>query len=142
MPPRLIGLAATGLLALVFGVASLFVWADDDDTPSVTGTPTASATTDAVAVGRNLFLAKGCAGCHQISGVSGSNEIGPNLTSLPRQAGERVAGMSAEQYVRASILAPSAFVVPGYGGSQSPMPQLPVSDDELDALVAFLLIEK
>jgi cytochrome c oxidase subunit 2 len=134
MPPRLIGLAVSGAFALVFGAASLFVWADDGASPTTHATPAA----DAVAGGRNLFLAKGCAGCHQIAGTSGGIEVGPNLSRLAERAGERVAGLSAEQYVRASIRTPDAYVVPGYA-NPSPMPQLPVSDAELDALVAFLL---
>jgi cytochrome c oxidase subunit 2 len=141
MSSRLIGLAVTGALAIVFGAAGLYVWANDDESPTSGATSTPVSVTDAVAAGRNLFLNKGCTGCHQIVGVSGGIEVGPNLTLLAQRAGERVAGMSAEQYVRASILTPDAYIVSGYA-NPSPMPQLLVSDDELDALVAFLLVEQ
>ncbi len=45
-------------------------------------------------------------------------------------------GLSAEEYVRQSVLDPQAYIVDGYGGQ---MPVLPVNTAELDALVEFLL---
>jgi len=48
-----------------------------------------------------------------------------------------VPGLSAEAYVRESIREPGAFVVPGYAGME--MPQLGLTDAEIDAVVAILL---
>jgi cytochrome c oxidase subunit 2 len=89
-------------------------------------------------------LAKGCVACHTVAGVPGGNRIGPDLTGMAAAAGARKPGMDAEAYVRESLVQPQAFVVPGYGGSgNSPgnpqMPVLPLTEADVDALVAFLL---
>jgi mono/diheme cytochrome c family protein len=78
--------------------------------------------------GETVFLAKGCAGCHQ-RGDLGQFEIGPNLTGL----GER----ATEEYVRQSIRDPQAFLVEGYQGID--MPMLRLTEADLDVLVDFLL---
>ena len=90
---------------------------------------------DLVQQGRNLFDAKGCASCH------GENPIGPSLTNLKDRAAKTRQGSGAEQYVRESIVAPSAFKASGGrgGGPSGEMPALPVSAAELDALVAYVL---
>lgn len=91
---------------------------------------------------------KGCVGCHSKQGetTSGVN-VGPDLTvrsavcevcGLAARAATRREGMSAEAYVRESLHTPSAFVVPGYGGTAR-MPDLRLSEAEIDALAAFLL---
>lgn len=86
--------------------------------------------------GRSLFLAKGCNGCHTISGLPGTIAVGPDLTGLPGRAAGRKPGLSAEAYVRESIASPQAFVVPGF---EVMMPQLGLRPDEIDAVAAFLL---
>ncbi|MEO5840531.1 MAG: c-type cytochrome [Acidimicrobiales bacterium] len=84
--------------------------------------------------GRNLFSAKGCVSCHVTIAV------GPSLTDIKDRAEKTKKGFTAEQYVRESILAPSAFKAPGPNGNQSnEMPTLPVNAAELDALVAYVL---
>ena len=85
--------------------------------------------------GETVFLTKGCTGCHSRAGVS-EGFIGPDLTALADRAGDRVGGLSAEEYVRQSVLDPRAYVVSGY---DPVMPVLPVDTAELDALVEFLL---
>jgi mono/diheme cytochrome c family protein len=90
--------------------------------------------------GYALFLAKGCAGCHMLRGVEGGASIGPDLTPLPQVARTRWAGVGAEEYVRESIVAPDAYLVPGFGGvGGTRMPSIALSDADVQALVAFLL---
>jgi mono/diheme cytochrome c family protein len=86
--------------------------------------------------GRVLVQAKGCVACHAVAGLRPTVPLGPDLSTLPMRAASRRAGMSAEEYVRESILAPRAFVIPEF---DEQMPVLPITADELDALVAFLL---
>jgi mono/diheme cytochrome c family protein len=86
--------------------------------------------------GRLLVQVKGCVACHAVRGLAPAAQVGPDLTDLPSLAGARREGMSAELYVRESILAPQAFLVPGY---QNLMPVLAIDAAELDAIVAFLL---
>ncbi|MDE3194517.1 MAG: cytochrome c [Chloroflexota bacterium] len=93
-----------------------------------------------VARGRQVFRKLDCARCHFIDGQGG--HIGPDLTHVATNAATRREGVSAEDYIRQSILDPGAYVVPGYNDV---MPRglarnLPPSD--LDALVAYLLAHK
>ena len=98
------------------------------------GAPVA-APNDLVRQGRSLFSAKGCASCHV------EIQVGPSLVNLKDRAAKSKPGLSAEQYVRESILAPTAFKAAGgsTGGGSGEMPTLPVSAAELNALVAYLL---
>lgn len=88
--------------------------------------------------GRTIFLTKGCTGCHSREGDSETGFVAPDLTGLADRAGNRVEGLSAEEYVRQSVLDPQAYIVDGYG---SQMPVLPVDAEELDALIGYLLSE-
>jgi mono/diheme cytochrome c family protein len=84
--------------------------------------------------GAQLFLAKGCASCHV------EFRVGPDLTDVRQRAGRSREGLDAEQYLRESIVAPNAYKAPGgNGGVSGAMPTLPVNDEELRALVAFLM---
>lgn len=115
--------------------------------PSSGAGPAASPVTSRVAVapsttierGRTLFYAKGCVGCHRKAGEQNSVPVGPDLTGLADRAAERKPGMSAEAYVRESIRTPGAFIAPGFSTATLAMPDLGLSDDEIDAVTAFLL---
>jgi mono/diheme cytochrome c family protein len=92
--------------------------------------------------GASLFTAKGCATCHD--GPDGSSMIGagPSLADAPTWAGDRVDGLSAEEYLEQSMRSPSAFISPAYqpiGGPNDGMPLLQLSDREIAALVDYLL---
>ena len=92
--------------------------------------------------GRQVFLAKGCTGCHTLAGLpSASGTLGPPLTSIASTAGVRRGGESAEADIRESITRPNAFVVPGFL-SPSPMPPALAGGQELNDLVAFLLTQR
>ncbi|MDP8958237.1 MAG: cytochrome c, partial [Actinomycetota bacterium] len=129
-PARLIltGLVAVGLLA-----ATGLVYLDRRAPPHTAAAP------DGRRWGRTLFLAKGCNGCHTLQGLPGRAQIGPDLSGLATRAGERAPGLTAEEYVRQSIRAPQAFMVPEFRGGFARMPTLPLGDAEVEALVAFLL---
>jgi mono/diheme cytochrome c family protein len=87
---------------------------------------------------RSVFVSKGCVACHTIQEIpSARGNIGPNLSNLGREAPTMKPGMSAQDYIRESILTPGAFLVPGY---QNLMPsfQGQVTPEQLDALVDYL----
>ena len=91
--------------------------------------------------GRQVFLTKGCTGCHTVAGIPGAaGTLGPPLTSIAATAGVRHSGQSADTYLRESIVHPNAYVVPGFP-SPSPMPPGLVAGRDLDDLVAFLLTQ-
>ncbi len=94
---------------------------------------------DPVARGQQVFLSRGCTGCHAMEGLSTAT-IGPNLTKIGTVAATRVPAQSAEEYIRESILNPSAHVVEGYLDNLMPKnfgDLIPAT--ELDDLVTYLL---
>jgi len=127
-----LGLLATAVIVVLLVGATVAVYALDPGTQQ-----TASAAEGSVE-GETVFLTKGCIGCHSRAGVS-EGFVGPDLTALADRAGDRVEGLSAEEYVRQSVLDPQAYVLDGY---DRVMPVLPVDTQELDALVEYLLSER
>ncbi len=69
----------------------------------------------------------------------------PPLDRAAEWAGERQPGVSAEDYLATSMVAPDAFVSPlfrpGQAGPTSGMPTLTLTAEEVDSLVAYLLEE-
>ena len=96
---------------------------------------------DPVEAGRSLFSATvlgtnaGCRICHSLD--AGRDLVGPSLAGIGGRAGTVVPGLPAEEYLRQSLLEPDAYVVPGYPAGQ--MLQVPLTDREVDELVAFML---
>ena len=89
----------------------------------------------AAAEGRSLVRSKGCAACH---GSSGDGGVGPAFVGLygsevPLQSGETVT--ADRDYLVESIVDPSAQLVEGYN---LPMPRTDLSDDEIDAIIAYI----
>ncbi len=81
--------------------------------------------------------APGCIGCHLLEQYRGS--IGPSLRNIAVRAEDRIMGMSAEEYIRESIIDPNAFTVPGYSsGVMYGGYGIQLSDEEIDALVAYI----
>jgi mono/diheme cytochrome c family protein len=124
--------ALAGIAAVVLLTSSAIGWSREE-----VGT---TSTSDQVLDGALLFRTKGCSQCH--NGPESTARMGeyPDLSDAPRWAGDRREGMSAEEYVRESILVPAAFESPAWPGqSRFGMPTLPVSESEVDALVAYLV---
>jgi hypothetical protein len=131
MWPDRAGIVITAVIVVLLAGATVAVYAVDP----IEGRSGTAASAD----GQTVFLTAGCTGCHSLAGVANEGFIGPNLTGLPDRAGERVEGLSAEDYVRQSVLDPQAYIVDGYG---EVMPTLPLDTAEVDALVGFLLSER
>lgn len=94
---------------------------------------------DPVARGKALFLdsATTCILCHAIEGQGGTR--GPDLAGVATRAETRVEGMTAEEYIRQSMLDPTAFVVEEFEPIMPPGLINVVGEDKFDDLVAFLL---
>ena len=116
--------------------------------------PAPAATGALVATGQQIFLtgqgqgsATACFTCHTIEGLSGATGLlGPDLTNIGTDAANRQPGVSAEDYLRQSITEPEAFVAEGV---ERAVPGLMLTaltagltDEDVDALVAFLLEQK
>ncbi|MCE9619594.1 MAG: urate hydroxylase PuuD [Planctomycetes bacterium] len=84
--------------------------------------------------GAKLFVAQGCAACHQ----AGSAQLAPNLnkicnsTVLLADGGQVVAD---EAYLRESIERPQAKIVRGFPPT---MPPVSLTKEQLDSLIAYL----
>lgn len=146
----------SGIIAAVVGCSG----GDSDvtpPTPVATGrventqtqpTPTAGAAlvinAETIAAGRELFLGGGgCSACHAIEGV-GQGVLGPDLNGIAAVAEGRIAGYTAEQYLRESIVDSCAYTVEGTDCNLmlNVMNTIVLSDSDVDALVAFLLQQR
>lgn len=89
--------------------------------------------------GSQVFISKGCGGCHSIEGLAGAvGLVGPELTHIGTEAAGRDPNLSADEYIRESIEDPTVFVVEGF---TPVMPQLvgTMTNEEFEALVDYLL---
>jgi mono/diheme cytochrome c family protein len=114
--------ALIAMLGLSLVVASALPWG------TWTGGHTAPVAGDA-AYGQQLFGAKGCAQCHTHAAIPGSGKFGggypgaaPDLTNRPGDPAYQRAWLRDPKSVKATTV----------------MPDLNLSDAEIDALVAFL----
>lgn len=85
--------------------------------------------------------APGCITCHSLN--PGTRLIGPSLADAATKAAGAVEGMSAEEFLRESIVDPNAHVTEGF--SKGLMYQgygKDLSQQQIDDLVAFLLTQE
>ena len=94
--------------------------------------------TDPIARGRQVYRTLGCATCHEASISNLFRPVGPALEQAGRLGGQRVPGMSAEDYLRQSIIDPGAYLVPRYPDSMPRGLGEQLSPEDLAALVAYL----
>ena len=81
-----------------------------------------------------------CAECHTLGERSPSGF--PSLLGLSEDAGGRIEGMSAEEFLRESIVDPSAFVDEEYFDNVMPKVYGEIlTEEEIDNLIAFLLAQ-
>jgi cytochrome c551/c552 len=93
--------------------------------------------TDPIERGKQIYRQKGCASCHRIGDEGGT--IGPPLTHIGTVAATRQPGVSAEDYIRESVLDPGAYVVPGYPDTMSRGLSRGLTQEDFDDLVRYLL---
>ena len=115
-----------------------------------TGAPSGETVGDAAA-GDELYHmatiadtgAPGCATCHSVEPNDDPMQpspVGPSHYGLADRAGDYVEGMSAEEYIRESIVAPDAHVVEGYQpGIMYQNYEADLTPEQIDNLVAYLL---
>jgi len=80
-----------------------------------------------------------CMNCHSLDDSEG--KYGPTLQGISGRAGERVPGLTAEEYVRQSILEPDAYIFGDYPEKMGRIHAALLSDDDVEDLVAFLLTQ-
>ncbi len=89
-----------------------------------------------------LFALYGCVACHELASANATGQVGPSLNGIGGRAANQQPGVSAEDYIRQSILMPNAYIVGGF--AENIMPKdfgQRMDPPELDALVSYLLKE-
>lgn len=92
--------------------------------------------------GEKLVTSKGCVGCHS---VDGSAKVGPSFKGL---MGRKVSwddgstGVTDENYIRESILAPNAKVVKGFAKGVMPTFQGQITEDEIKSIIEYMKVLK
>ncbi len=104
-----------------------------------------------VARGKSLYnqktlgtkSAQGCVSCHNYDEAQGKAEKAPYTKGTATRAATRVPGMSAEEYIRESILNPDAYVVEGFNkGDMYQTWEKELSPQQINDLIAYLVTEK
>ncbi|MDX1614727.1 MAG: cytochrome c [Candidatus Promineifilaceae bacterium] len=89
-----------------------------------------------LAEGQRLFQAN-CTSCHSLK--ADVRVIGPSLAGVSERAATRTAGLSAEAYIRQSIVDPDAYVVDGFNDLMPKNFGNRFDEKELAALTAYLM---
>jgi mono/diheme cytochrome c family protein len=87
--------------------------------------------------GEQIFTAAGCAACHTLSKANANGTVGPNLDDLAQAAREQ--GGPPEEYVRESLIDPDAVTAEGFQSGVMPSYEGRLDDEQLQALVEYLL---
>ncbi len=141
MPPFKSARRALGSVLLVFVATIGFIVLLANLAPQFAVESAASVAATSGERGKAIFNDPnlGCFLCHTIDGVGGTR--GPDLSHVASIVGERQPGMAGEDYLEESLLDPNAFVVPTYDKIMPPV-ALGLSDEELDALIEYLMTLK
>jgi cytochrome c oxidase subunit II len=95
--------------------------------------PAAPPVGDAAQRGSELFVEVGCASCHVVRGTSADGELGPDLTHVAGRTTLAAVTRTNTRVDLAQWIADPQSVKPG-----ALMPPAPVSESELDDLVAYV----
>lgn len=98
--------------------------------------PAAPLTGNATA-GKAVFTSAGCGACHTLAAAGASGKIGPDLDNLTAEAAK--AGEPLGDFIKESIVNPSAYIAPGYAGGIMPSTfGQSLKPQQLADLVAFV----
>lgn len=84
---------------------------------------------------------KTCSSCHRLTDLVSN---GPGFEGISERAANQVPGLSAEEYLRQSIVDPEAFIVEGEWEEAEAMPTIygeAYSEKDINDLIAFLLTQ-
>jgi len=90
-------------------------------------------------LGESVYKKKGCEGCHALDG---SVKLGPSFKGTFGTQVKLADGSTVpmdEAYIRSSILSPQGQARPGFPPS---MPVIPLSDKEIEGVIAFIQAQK
>ena len=89
-------------------------------------------------LGKKLYSQYACIGCHSLNGQRMTGPSFKNLFMLERELnnGEKI--VADESYLKESVVAPNSKVLKGYAANMMPAYRGQFSEQELDAIVAFI----
>ncbi len=93
--------------------------------------------------GRDIFEERilgsnpGCITCHSFDPET--TLVGPSIAGVAVRAETRVSGQTARQYLRESIVSPSAYLVDGFDGKMPGDWADVLTEAEIEAVVGYLL---
>jgi cytochrome c553 len=79
-----------------------------------------------------------CSICHQVANGQVGFSVGPNLAGISERAGTQVGGLTAEEYLRQSILEPRRHIVTGYRDIMYPDYGAHLTEQDVQNLIAYL----
>lgn len=106
---------------------------------TVAKTETKMTDTEMALMGEQVFTLKGCGACHK---TDGSSDLAPSWKGLfgkeqkVIENGKEVSVVVDEAFIRESIKNPSQKIAVGF--NKIPMPVFPVSDEEIEQLIAYI----
>lgn len=90
--------------------------------------------------GKKVYLSSGCGSCHVFKSAGSTGKLGPALTKASLTAHAKAAKRTLPVFVRASVLAPNAYVAKGQRKGIMPSTYgKSLTKKQLDDLVAFLV---
>lgn len=103
-----------------------------------------------VSRGLEVYREQYCGICHQLDAADTAGRFGPAHNDIGAIADQRIqapgyagSATSAEEYIRESLLDPTAYIVPGYELTSHHMPAYAhLEEGDIDALVQMLLHQK
>jgi nitric oxide reductase subunit C len=123
------------LLALVASIAAC------SGRDSSTAAPSSGRPAGNVAQGKKIFnkvASPPCSACHSIE--AGVTLVGPSLANVGATAGTTEPGMSAEAFLRESLVDPNAYLASGFGPNIMPATYgTQLTEKQIDDLVAYLM---
>lgn len=96
----------------------------------------------------SIILNAGCGACHAIGNLGEVGKVGPDLSNIGQTAGERVAGLTAAEYLHQSIVEPNAYIAPECPNGPCLAGIMPqdygqrLTSGQIEALVIFLAGEE
>ena len=83
--------------------------------------------------------APACSSCHLVREGGHGMSVAPNLHDIAVTGNERIEGLSAEDYIRDSILHPDNFLVSGFREQMYPDYETDLSEQDIADLIAYLM---
>jgi cytochrome c551/c552 len=122
----------TLLLSLILLISLAACGGDGDTGGTGGGDPAAGETV------YSQVASPGCNTCHSLE--PGVTLVGPSLANIGAEAGGRVSGQSAEEYLRESVVEPNAYVVEGFSANIMPTNYgSQLTEQQVTDLVAYML---